>query len=67
MRFRDELNGYLRLPRTFFGIPEAKDTHSDVGVLVIPYDLTSSYQPGCRFGSIAIILFKKGQGSRITS
>ncbi|MGY5852174.1 MAG: arginase family protein [Candidatus Thorarchaeota archaeon] len=54
MKLRDELNGYLRLPRTFFGILEAKDALSDVGVLGIPYDITSSYQSGTRFGPDAI-------------
>ena len=54
MRLRDELNGYLRLPRKFFGIPEVKDSIPDVGILGIPYDMTSSYMPGCRFGPDAI-------------
>ncbi len=53
MRLRDELNGYLRLPRKFFGIPEA-DAIPDVGILGVPYDMTSSYMPGCRFGPDAI-------------
>jgi len=50
MRLRDELNGYLRLPRNFFGISPPEDGDPDVGVLGVPYDLTSSYMPGCRFG-----------------
>ncbi|MFW9944414.1 MAG: arginase family protein [Candidatus Sifarchaeia archaeon] len=50
MRLRDELNGYLRLPRNFFGISPPDDGDPDVGVLGVPYDLTSSYMPGCRFG-----------------
>jgi agmatinase len=49
MQLRDELNGYLRLPRKFFGIPEAKDELPDIGILGVPYDLTSSHTPGCRF------------------
>jgi agmatinase len=54
MRLKDSLNGYLRLPRTFFGIPSPKVNLPDVGILGIPYDLTSSYFPGCRFGPDAI-------------
>ncbi|MFQ5833492.1 MAG: arginase family protein [Candidatus Thorarchaeota archaeon] len=54
MPLRDELNGYLRLPRSFFGIPAPKEGLPDVGVLGIPYDLTSSYMPGPRFGPDAI-------------
>ena len=54
MPLRDELNGYLRPSRTFFGIQEAETGVSDVGVLGIPYDLTSSHTPGPRFGPDAI-------------
>ncbi len=54
MALKDELNGYLRLPRAFFGIPESKSGASDVGVIGVPYDLTSSYMPGTRFGPDAI-------------
>lgn len=54
MRLRDELNGYLRLPSSFFGISPPDDGDPDVGVLGVPYDLTSSYMPGCRFGPDAI-------------
>ncbi len=54
MSLRDELNGYLRLPRDFFGIPAPKKGDPDVGVLGVPYDLTSSYMPGSRFGPDAI-------------
>jgi agmatinase len=54
MQLRDELNGYLRLPRKFFGIPEVEDGIPDVGILGVPYDMTSSYMPGCRFGPDAI-------------
>ncbi len=54
MALKDELNGYLRLPRAFFGIPESKSGTSDVGVIGVPYDLTSSYMPGTRFGPDAI-------------
>ncbi|MFW9813148.1 MAG: arginase family protein [Candidatus Thorarchaeota archaeon] len=50
MPLKDELNGYLRLPRTFFGIPEPESGLPDVGVVGVPYDLTSSYMPGARFG-----------------
>ncbi|MFX1368925.1 MAG: arginase family protein [Promethearchaeota archaeon] len=53
MKLREELNGYLRLPREFFAIPEA-DAIPDVGILGVPYDMTSSYMPGCRFGPDAI-------------
>jgi agmatinase len=54
MPLRDELNGYLRLPRTFFGIPAPKTGDPDVGVVGVPYDLTSSYMPGSRFAPDAI-------------
>ena len=54
MALKDELNGYLRLPRTFFGIPQPKSGSPDVGVVGVPYDLTSSYMPGSRFGPDAI-------------
>ncbi|MHA2380260.1 MAG: arginase family protein [Candidatus Thorarchaeota archaeon] len=54
MRLRNELNGYLRLPRGFFGISAPDDGNPDVGVLGVPYDLTSSHMPGCRFGPDAI-------------
>ncbi|MHA1958986.1 MAG: agmatinase [Candidatus Thorarchaeota archaeon] len=50
----DELNGFLKLPRAFFGIPEPEGKDPDVGVLGIPYDMTSSYAPGARFGPDAI-------------
>ncbi|MHA1908578.1 MAG: arginase family protein [Candidatus Thorarchaeota archaeon] len=54
MPLREELNGYLRLPRKFFGIPSPKAGDPDVGILGIPYDLTSSHTPGSRFGPDAI-------------
>jgi agmatinase len=54
MPIRDELNGYLRLPRNFFGIPAPKSGNPDVAVLGIPYDITSSHTPGSRFGPDAI-------------
>ncbi|MFX0107862.1 MAG: arginase family protein [Candidatus Hodarchaeota archaeon] len=54
MSLRDELNGYLRLPRNFFGIPRPKTGLPDVGILGVPYDITSSYKPGSRFGPDAI-------------
>ncbi|MHA1735432.1 MAG: arginase family protein, partial [Candidatus Thorarchaeota archaeon] len=55
MTLREGLNGFLRLPDRFFGIPEPEDhVDPDVGVLGVPYDLTSSYAPGCRFGPDAI-------------
>ncbi|MCK4484666.1 MAG: arginase family protein [Candidatus Thorarchaeota archaeon] len=54
MPLKDSLNGYLRLPRDFFGIPQPTAGDPDVGVLGIPYDLTSSYMPGTRFGPDAI-------------
>ncbi len=49
MPLKDELNGYLRLPRNFFGIPAPKSGDPDVGVIGVPYDMTSSYMPGPRF------------------
>ena len=54
MPLKDSLNGYLRLPRDFFGIPQPATGNPDVGVLGIPYDLTSSYMPGTRFAPDAI-------------
>ncbi|MBN2230955.1 MAG: arginase family protein [Candidatus Thorarchaeota archaeon] len=54
MPLKNELNGYLRLPRTFFGIQPPSSGLPDVGILGIPYDITSSYMPGTRFGPDAI-------------
>ncbi|MFX1606510.1 MAG: arginase family protein [Promethearchaeota archaeon] len=54
MPLKDDLNGYLRLPRNFFGIPAPESGDPDVGVLGVPYDMTSSYMPGPRFGPDAI-------------
>lgn len=54
MPLRDELNGFLKLPGAFFGIRPPGSGLPDVGVLGIPYDMTSSYYPGCRFGPDAI-------------
>ena len=54
MPLKDELNGYLKLPRAFFGIPAQSSGDPDVGVLGVPYDITSSYLPGCRLGPDAI-------------
>ncbi len=53
MTLRDELKGFIKPPDAFFGIP-APTGHPDVAVLGIPYDHTSSYYPGCRFGPSAI-------------
>jgi len=54
MPLKDKLNGYLRQSRKFFGIPEMLESSPDVGILGIPYDLTSSHTPGARFGPDAI-------------
>ncbi len=54
MPLRDSLNGYLRQPRKFFGIPEPSTGKPDVGILGIPYDITSSHTPGARFAPDAI-------------
>ena len=54
MPLKDKLNGYLRLPRTFFGIPAPESGDPDVGVIGVPYDMTSSYMPGPRFAPDAI-------------
>lgn len=54
MPLKDELNGYLRLPRTFFGIPAPAKGDPAVGIVGVPYDITSSYYPGARFGPDAI-------------
>jgi agmatinase len=54
MPLKDELNGYLRLPRAFFGINSPKSGNPDVGIVGVPYDITSSHTPGTRFGPDAI-------------
>ncbi|MHA2373546.1 MAG: arginase family protein [Candidatus Thorarchaeota archaeon] len=54
MTLREELNGYLKPKKDFFGIPEPESGLPTVGVLGVPYDMTSSYLPGCRFGPDAI-------------
>jgi len=63
MPLREELNGYLRLPRTFFGIKGPKTGNPDVGILGIPYDITSSHTPGARFGPDAIRRATDGERS----
>ena len=63
MPLKDELNGYLRLPRTFFGIKEPKTGDPDVGIIGIPYDITSSHTPGARFGPDAIRKATDGERS----
>ncbi|TFG09958.1 arginase family protein [Candidatus Thorarchaeota archaeon] len=50
MPLRNVLNGFLKTPDAFFGIPAPLEGDPDVGILGVPYDLTSSYSPGCRFG-----------------
>jgi len=54
MPLKDELNGYLRLPRTFFGIKSPDTGNPDVGIVGVPYDITSSHMPGARFAPDAI-------------
>ncbi len=54
MPLKDRLNGYLRPSRRFFGIPSPEIGDPDIGILGIPYDLTSSHTPGPRFGPDAI-------------
>ena len=54
MPLKDELNGYLRLPRTFFGIKSPETGNPDVGIVGVPYDITSSHTPGARFAPDAI-------------
>ncbi|MBD3404594.1 MAG: hypothetical protein GF411_00485 [Candidatus Lokiarchaeota archaeon] len=49
MFLKDELNGFLKLEKSFFGIRPPETGYADVGILGVPYDLTSSYMPGCRF------------------
>ncbi len=63
MPLKDELNGYLRLPRTFFGIRSPKSGDPDVGILGVPYDITSSHTPGARFGPDAIRMATDGERS----
>ena len=63
MPLKDELNGYLRLPRTFFGIPGPSTGDPDVGIVGVPYDITSSYSPGARFGPDAIRRVTDGERS----
>ncbi|MHA1614119.1 MAG: arginase family protein [Candidatus Thorarchaeota archaeon] len=63
MPLKDELNGYLRLPRTFFGIKNPETGDPDVGIVGIPYDITSSHTPGSRFGPDAIRKVTDGERS----
>ena len=63
MPLKDELNGYLRLPRSFFGIKPPESGEPDVGVIGVPYDITSSYMPGARFGPDAIRQATDGERS----
>ncbi|MFW9844022.1 MAG: arginase family protein [Candidatus Thorarchaeota archaeon] len=63
MPLKDELNGYLRLPRTFFGIKSPTSGDPDVGIIGIPYDITSSHTPGARFGPDAIRRATDGERS----
>ncbi|MHA1635983.1 MAG: agmatinase [Candidatus Thorarchaeota archaeon] len=63
MPLKDELNGYLRLPRTFFGIKGPESGDPDVGIVGIPYDITSSHTPGARFGPDAIRRATDGERS----
>jgi len=63
MPLKDELNGYLRLPRSFFGIKSPKDGDPDVGIVGVPYDITSSHTPGARFGPDAIRKATDGERS----
>ncbi|TFG33593.1 arginase family protein [Candidatus Thorarchaeota archaeon] len=63
MSLKDELNGYLRLPRTFFGLKPPDKGEPDVGVIGVPYDMTSSYMPGARFGPDAIRQATDGERS----
>lgn len=63
MPLKDELNGYLRLPRTFFGIKSPQSGYPDVGIIGIPYDITSSHTPGARFGPDAIRKATDGERS----
>jgi agmatinase len=41
--------------QSFLGVPEADPDRARVVILPIPYDLTTSYQPGARRGPIAIL------------
>ncbi|MGY5859149.1 MAG: arginase family protein [Candidatus Thorarchaeota archaeon] len=63
MPLKDELNGYLRLPRTFFGIKSPTSGDPDVGIVGIPYDITSSHTPGARLGPDAIRQATDGERS----
>jgi len=63
MPLKDELNGYLRLPRSFFGIRGPKSGDPDVGILGVPYDITSSHTPGARFGPDAMRKATDGERS----
>ena len=66
MSLRKDLSGFLKLPESFFHIPAPAEGDPDVGVLGIPYDLTSSYLPGCRFGPDAIRRATTGERSHST-
>ena len=63
MSLRKELDGFLKLPDAFFHIRPPAEGDPDVGVLGVPYDLTSSYMPGCRFGPDAIRRATAGERS----
>ncbi len=54
MPLHDELNGFLKPLRFFFGIGGPESGNPDVGILGIPYDLTSSYISGSRLAPDAI-------------
>ena len=63
MPLKDELNGYLRLPRSFFGIKSPDTGNPDVGIVGVPYDITSSHTPGARFAPDAIRKATDGERS----
>jgi len=66
MSLKKDLSGFLKLPESFFHIPAPAEGEPDVGVLGVPYDLTSSYLPGCRFGPDAIRRATTGERSHST-
>ena len=48
-------NNNFRPPYNFLGIPPVAPKHADVLIGQVPYDGTTSYQPGARFAPRAII------------
>lgn len=46
---------HFKPPYNFLGVPNVSPQKADVVIMQIPYDATTSYQPGARFGPRAIV------------